>query len=324
VRYLNKVVTVAALMAVAQTVSAQQKWDFPTGYGVNTFQTQNNQQFIDEVQKAANDKIVMTLHPGGSLYKANEIKRAVQTRQAQIGEFILSGASNENALFGVDAIPFLATSYAEAKKLSMVARPALEKVLSEQGMKLLYVAPWPPQGLYSEKPVQSVADLNGTKMRTYNPATNRIAQLVKAQPTTIQLAELSQALATGAVDNFLTSSASGVETKLYEQVKYFYNVNAWLPKNAVVVSKKSFDGLDKATQALMLKAAEAAEARGWKVSEEKDAEYKKELVAKGMKVAAPSEQLSAELNVIGKTMTAEWIKVAGPEGKQIIDAYQKK
>jgi TRAP-type C4-dicarboxylate transport system substrate-binding protein len=324
VRYLNKVVTVAALMAVAQTVSAQQKWDFPTGYGVNTFQTQNNQQFIDEVQKAANGKIVMTLHPGGSLYKANEIKRAVQTRQAQIGEFILSGASNENALFGVDAIPFLATSYAEAKKLSMVARPALEKVLSEQGMKLLYVAPWPPQGLYSEKPVQSVADLNGTKMRTYNPATNRIAQLVTAQPTTIQLAELSQALATGAVDNFLTSSASGVETKLYEQVKYFYNVNAWLPKNAVVVSKKSFDGLDKATQALMLKAAEAAEARGWKVSEEKDAEYKKELVAKGMKVAAPSEQLSAELNVIGKTMTAEWIKVAGPEGKQIIDAYQKK
>lgn len=323
-RYLNKVVTVAALMAVAQTVSAQQKWDFPTGYGVNTFQTQNNQQFIDEVQKAANGKIVMTLHPGGSLYKANEIKRAVQTRQAQIGEFILSGASNENALFGVDAIPFLATSYAEAKKLSMVARPALEKVLSEQGMKLLYVAPWPPQGLYSEKPVQSVADLNGTKMRTYNPATNRIAQLVTAQPTTIQLAELSQALATGAVDNFLTSSASGVETKLYEQVKYFYNVNAWLPKNAVVVSKKSFDGLDKATQALMLKAAEAAEARGWKVSEEKDAEYKKELVAKGMKVAAPSEQLSAELNVIGKTMTAEWIKVAGPEGKQIIDAYQKK
>lgn len=323
-KYLTRIAIAVAFMAAAQTVGAQQKWDFPTGYGVNTFQTQNNQQFIEDVQKAANGKIVMTLHPGGSLYKANEIKRAVQTRQAQIGEFILSGASNENALFGVDAIPFLATSYAEAKKLSMVSRPALEKVLSEQGMKLLYVVPWPAQGLYSGKPVQSVADLNGTKMRTYNPATNRIAQLVRAQPTTIQLAELAQALATGAVDNFLTSSASGVESKLYEQVNYFYDVSAWLPKNAIVVSKQSFDGLDKATQAVMLKAAEAAEARGWKISEEKDAEYKKDLLAKGMKVAAPSAQLSAELKVIGKQMTAEWIKLAGPEGKQIIDAYQKK
>lgn len=323
-KYLSQIATVITLMAAAQTVSAQQKWDFPTGYGVNTFQTQNNQQFIDDVQKAANGKIVLTLHPGGSLYKANEIKRAVQTKQAQIGEIILSGASNENALFGVDSIPFLATSYADAKKLSTVSRAALDKVLAAQGMKLLYVAPWPPQGLYSAKPVQSVADLKGTKMRTYNPGTNRIAQLVRAQPTTIQLAELGQALATGAVDNFLTSSASGVESKLYEQVKYFYDVSAWLPKNGVIVSKQAFDELDKSTQAVILKAAEAAEARGWKISEEKDAEYKKELVAKGMKVAAPSAQLSTELKAIGETMTAEWIKLAGPEGKQVIDAYQKK
>lgn len=323
-KYISQIATVVTLIATVQTVSAQQKWDFPTAYGVNTFQTQNNQQFIDDVQKAANGKIVMTLHPGGSLYKANEIKRAVQTKQAQIGEFILSGASNENALFGVDAIPFLATSYSDAKKLSMVSRAVLEKELAAQGMKLLYVVPWPPQGLYSAKPVQSVADLKGTKMRTYNPGANRIAQLVGAQPATIQLAELGQALATGAVDNFLTSSASGVEGKLYEQVQYFYDVSAWLPKNAVIVSKQSFDELDKATQAVMLKAAEAAEARGWKISEQKDAEYKKELAAKGMKVAAPSAQLSAELKAIGVTMTAEWIKSAGPEGKQVIDSYQNK
>ena len=263
------------------------------------------------------------MHANGSLYKANEIKRAVQTGQAQIGEFLLSGAANENPLFGIDAVPFLATSYPEARRLADAARPALEKVLAAQGMKLLFVSPWPGQSLYSIKPVASVADLRGTKMRTYNPATNRIAQLVKAQPATIQLSELGQALATGAVDNFLTSNASGVENKLYEQVKNFYEVNAWLPKNAIVVSQKAFDALSPATQETVLNAARNAETRAWKISQEKSLEYNAQLAANGMTVATPSAAFKAELKAIGDTMTAEWLKTAGEQGRLIVEAYRK-
>jgi TRAP-type C4-dicarboxylate transport system substrate-binding protein len=247
----------------------------------------------------------------------------VQTGQAPIGEFILSGAANENALFGVDSIPFLADSYASAKKLSEASRPAIEKLLASQGMKLLFVSPWPGQSLYSVKPVETAADLKGSKMRAYNPATSRIAQLLGAQPTTIQLAELGQALATGTVENFLTSSASGVENKLYESVKHFYTVNAWLPRNAIVVSQKAFDALDKPTQEAVLKAAAAAEQRGWATSEKKNDEYLKELAAKGMKIAAPSAALSAELKKVGATMTAEWLKQAGPDGQAVVDAFLK-
>jgi TRAP-type C4-dicarboxylate transport system substrate-binding protein len=198
-----------------------------------------------------------------------------------------------------------------------------EKVLAGQGMKVLFSVPWPGQSLYSIKPVQSPADLVGSKMRTYNPATNRIAQLLKAQPVTIQLAELPQALATGAVQTFLTSSASGVESKLHEQVKHFYPVNAWLPRNVTVVHQKSFDALDKATQDALLKAAAAAEARGWAASERLDGEYVRELAAKGMAISPPSEALRKELAGIGETMTAEWLKAAGPEGQAIIDAYRR-
>lgn len=313
----------AALAAGAPAAIAQAKWDFPTGYSANSFQTENVVQFVKDVEKAAPGKIAMQVHPGGSLYKANEIKRAVQTGQVQIAEFILSGAANENPIFGVDSIPFLATSYGEAKKLAEVSRPAIEKILAAQGMKLLYTVPWPGQSLYSNKPINSAADLRGTKMRTYNPATNRIAQLLRAQPATIQLAELGQALATGAVDNFLTSSASGIESKLYEHVKNFYTVNAWLPKNAVVVNQKAFDALDKATQDAILKAAAEAETRGWKVSEQKDQEYLKGLSDNGMKVSAPSPQLRTELLTIGDTMTGEWLRTAGDDGKAIIDAYKK-
>lgn len=320
---MKKLMLCMSTLALTGMASAQVKWDLPTGYGANSFQTQNVQQFASEVDQLTGGKLKITLHPGGSLYKANEIKRALQTGQVPVAEFILSGAANENPLFGVDSVPFLATSYADAKRLYLAAKPAQEKLLASQGMKALFTVPWPGQSLYSLKPINTPAEFAGTKMRAYNPATTRIAQLLKAQPVTIQLSELGQALATGGVQNFLTSSASGVESKLYEQVKYFYPVSAWLPRNATVVNQKAFDALDKPTQEAVLKAAAAAEARGWATSEKLDGEFIKELGAKGMTVAAPSETVRKELAAIGEIMTAEWLKTAGADGQAVIDAYRK-
>ena len=316
-------VAALGLLGTPLLAPAQVKWDLPSAYPLASFQTETLVQFIAEVDKATAGKLKITLHPNASLYKANEIKRAVQTGQVPAGEFILSGAANEHPLFGTDALPFLADSYAEARKLATVERPHLDKLLAAQGLKLLYTVPWPGQSLYSVRPVESVADLKGTKMRAYNPATSRIAQLVGAQPTTIQLAELGQALATGTVQNFLTSSASGVENKLHESVKYFYRVNAWLPKNAVVVSQKAFDALDKPTQDALLRSASAAQERGWRLSETRDTEYQRELAAKGMKVADPSPVLKKELKAVGERLVADWLKLAGPEGQAIIDAFNK-
>lgn len=321
---MKKWIAALPALACAALAQAQVKWDLPSGYAPASFQTENVQQFVNDVDKATGGKLKITLHANGSLFKANEIKRAVQTGQTQSGEFLLSGSANENPLYGVDSVPFLATSYPEAKRLYDVSRPTLEKVLAAQGMKLLFSVPWPGQSLYSVKPVNTPEDFKGTKMRAYNPATNRIAQLLKAQPTTIQLAELGQALATGTVENFLTSSASGIENKLFEQTKYFYPVNAWLPRNATVVNLKAFDALDKPAQEAVLKAAAAAESRGWAVSEQKDRDYVKELQAKGMKVNPPSDAVSKELRKIGEVMTEEWLKTAGAEGKQIVDAYRSK
>jgi TRAP-type transport system periplasmic protein len=318
-----KKLMISLAAVVATGAFAQTKWDLPTGYAVGSFQTENVQLFANDVDKATAGKLKITLHASGSLYKANEIKRAVQTGQTPAGEFLLSGSANENVLFGVDSIPFLATNYAQARKLYTASKPALEKLLASQGMKLMFSVPWPGQSLYSVKEIKGPDDLKGTKMRAYNPATTRIAQMLKAQPTTIQLAELGQALATGTVENFLTSSASGVENKLFEQTKFFYPVNAWLPRNATVVSQKAFDALDKTVQEAVLKAAASAETRGWAMSEQKDNEFVKELGAKGMKIAPPSDALRKELMVIGDTMTADWLKTAGADGQSIVDTFRK-
>ncbi len=323
-KLLIAIAAVAAMTGSALSF-AQTKWDLPSGYGANTFQVQNLTQFAADVDKATAGKLKITVHPNASLFKANEIKRAVQSGQTQAGEFILSLFSNEAPVFGVDSIPFLATSYADSKRLDTVSRELLTKTLAAQGIKLLYTVPWPPQSLYSKKAVTKLADMKGTKMRAYNPATSFIATAIGAQPVTIQLAELPAALATGGADNFLTSTSSGIDSKLYESVKFFYDVNAWLPRNAVVVNQKAFDALDKAGQDAVLKQAAVAETRGWQNSEKNNADNLKELAAKGMKIdTVVGESLRKELKPIGDTMTADWLKLAGAEGKAIIDAYNKK
>jgi TRAP-type C4-dicarboxylate transport system substrate-binding protein len=318
-------VVAAATMGVMSAGMAQTKWDLPSGYGANTFQVQNLSQFATDVDKATAGKLKITIHPNASLFKANEIKRAVQSGQTQAGEFILSLHANEAPIFGVDSIPFLATSYADSRRLDTASRELLTKTLAAQGIKLLYTVPWPPQSLYSKKAITKLSDLKGTKMRAYNPATSFIATAIGAQPVTIQLAELPAALATGGVDSFLTSTSSGIDSKLYESVKFFYDVNSWLPRNAVVVGQKAFDALDKASQDAVLQQAAVAETRGWRNSEANNNDNLKELTLKGMKIdSVVGTALKQELRPIGETMTADWLKSAGAEGKAIIDAYNKR
>jgi len=310
-------------LALATGALAQTKWDMPTPYAATNFHTENVVQFAADIDKATAGKLKITVHANGSLFKANEIKRAVQGGQAQIGEILISGYANEDPVFGADSVPFLATSYADAAKLWKVSKKALDERLARQGLKVLYSVPWPPQGIYANRPIATIADMKGLKMRTYNPATSRIAELAGAQPVTIQAAELAQAMATGAVNANITSGATGYDTKAWEQVKYFYDTQAWLPKNIVFVSQKAFDALDKASQNAVLKAATEAEARGWKVSEEKTAFYLGELKKNGMTVAPPSPALKAGLKKIGDTMTAEWVKSAGADGQAIVEAFRK-
>jgi len=303
---------------------AQTKWDLPAAYPATNFHTENLSQFAADVDKLSGGKLKIQVHANASLFKANEIKRAVQGGQAQIGEILLVNFENENPLYGTDGIPFLATSYADSKKLAAAQRPALDKLLAAQGMMLLYTVPWPPQGIYVKKEISSVADMRGLKWRAYSPATGKIAELIGAQPVTIQAAELSQALATGVVESYMSSGSTGYDSKTYESIKYWYDTQAWLPKNAVIVNKKAFDALDKPTQDAVLKAATDAESRGWKVSEEKNDWYKKALAEKGMKIMAPSPKLVADLKQVGGIMLSDWEKKAGADGQAIINAFQKK
>lgn len=311
-------------LGLGTSALAQTKWDLPTAYPATNYHTENITQFAKDVDAATGGKLKITVHANASLFKAPEIKRAVQSSQAQAGEILLANFANENPIYALDGVPFLATTYADAKKLYEVSKPAMDKLLAAQGIKVLFMVPWAPQGIYVKKEIGSVADLRGIKWRAYSPATAKIAELIGAQPVQIQQAELSAAMATGVIESYMSSGSTGYDTKTYEHIKNFYDTQAWIPKNAVLVNIKAFDALDAATKAALTKAAADAEARGWKVAQEKNDEYKRLLTERGMKIHKPSPKLDTDMRQVGGIMQADWLKAAGADGQAIVDAYKKK
>ena len=320
---IHRLLAGALVAGAALAAQAQTKWDLPAAYPATNFHTVNLQQFADEVDKASGGKLKITIHANASLFKAPEIKRAVQGGQAQAGEILLVNFQNEWQIYGADGIPFLADSWDAAMKLWRAQKPLLEKKLAEQGMLVLYAVAWPPQGIYSKKPLASAADLKGLKWRAYSPATSRIAELVGAQPVTVQAAEVSQAFATGVTESMMSSGSTGWDAKLHEHVKYWYDTQAWLPKNALLVNKAAFEALDAGTRQAVLKAAADAETRGWAAAQKANGETLDKLRAGGMQILPPSPQLRADMKKVGDVMLKEWLDKAGPEGKALVDAFHK-
>ena len=315
----------AATLSFANVpAAAQSNWNLAAGYPIGNPHTVTLNQFAKDVEFATNGKIKITVHANGSLFKVPEIARAVESGQAQMGEILMSVMVNQNPVFGVDSLPFLATGFDDAYKLWQAQKPVADRLLAKRGAKLLYAVAWPPQGIYAKKELRSAADMKGLKWRAYNPATSKIAQSVGAQSLTIQAAELSQALATGAVDSFMSSGATGVDSKVWETLTHFHTVNAWVPKNMVIVNLREFEKLDKPTQAALVKAAADAERKGWERMRGYTDESLAILQKNKMTVVKPSPQLMGDMKKIGDEMLGDWLKQAGADGKEIVDAYRKK
>ena len=321
-RKLTNLLTATALTATAAAPAWAEKWDMPMAYSASNFHSVTGAEFAKCVTTGTGGEIEIVTHPSGSLFKGGDIKRAIQTGQAPIGERLLSGHQNENALFGFDSIPFLATSFDDSAKLWDAAKPSIENVLAEQNLTLLYAVPWPPQGLYFKNEVNSVADMKGIKFRSYNNATSRLAELTGMLPVTIEAAEISQAFATGVADSMVSSGSTGYDRKVWESLNYFYEVDAWLPRNYVMVNSEVWSGVADANKNVIQGCAGLAEYAGnWRAKEYTGFTLQG-LRDGGMTVGPASDQMVGELKEIGVTMTSEWLEAAGDEGKAIVDAFK--
>ncbi|RDC71420.1 C4-dicarboxylate ABC transporter substrate-binding protein [Rhodovulum sp. 12E13] len=318
----TSLILATALTAVAAAPAVAETWDMPLAYAGSNFHSVTAAEFGECVTTGTGGDIEITTHPSGSLFAGNDIKRAVQTGQALIGERLLSAHQNEDPIFGVDSIPFLATSFDQADDLWEAAKPTMEELLAGQNLKLLYSVPWPPQGLYFKEPKESVADMEGVKFRSYNNATARLAELTGMLPVQIEAAEISQAFATGVADSMISSGATGYDRKVWESLNYFYEVDAWLPRNYVFVNMDAWDGLSEENRNVMLGCAGLAEYAGtWRAKEYTQFTLNG-LREGGMTVEPASDQMREELREIGETMTAEWLEDAGEGGQAIVDQFR--
>lgn len=312
-----------AMTAAGATAASAEKWDMPMAYAATNFHSEVGAEFAKCVTDGTSGALEIVTHPSGSLFKGNEIKRAVQTGQAPIGERLISAHQNENPIYGVDSIPFLVSSFDEHEALWKIAQPYVQKALDADNLVYLYSVPWPPQGLYTKKEVNSVADLKGVKFRSYSAATARMAELTGMLPVQVEAAELSQALATGVAESFISSGATGYDRKVWEQLTHFYEVDAWLPRNAVFANKDAWNGLDDATRKVVTDCAATAATSGLQRSKDYTQFTLDGLKAGGMTVQRAGDTLVGELKAIGETMTNEWLDSAGDDGKAIVDAYKK-
>ena len=321
-KFIKYFITTVISLLFLTNISLAEKWDMALAYGAGNFHSANAAEFAKNVSEKSGGKLTIVTHPGGSLFKGGEIFRAVRTGQAQIGERFMSALGKEDPLLEVDSQPFLATSYSDAMKLYKASKPGIIKGLEEKGLVFLYAVPWPAQGLYSKKEINSVADLKGLKFRAYNSATIRIAELTGMAPTKIEAAEISQAFSTGAVESMITSPTTGKNSKIWENgVKYFYDIAAWFPKNMVIVHRGAWNKLDSATQELVMKEAAVAERKGWDLSKKGNVADKKALAAAGMQVGKVNSELQNHFQEVGATMAAEWKKKAGSRGASVLAAY---
>ena len=321
---MKKLTSILAGTAISMTMvsgAMAEKWDMPMAYSATNFHSENGAKFAKCVTDGTKNAVEITTHPSGSLFKGGEIKRAIQTGQVPIGERLLSGHQNENALFGFDSVPFLATSFDDSAKLYKAAKPALDKLLADQGMTILYAVPWPPQGLYFKKPVESVADMKGVKFRSYNTATARLAELTGMLPVQIEAAEISQAFATGVAESMISSGATGYDRKVWESLTHFYEVDAWLPYNYVLVNNDAWAKVSPENQKVMMDCAATAQAAGLEASKAYTQFTLDGLKKGGMTVGRAGDGLVGELKEIGKTMTTEWLANSGDTGKKIVDDF---
>jgi len=318
---MKALVLLLAALAMAPTLHAQTQWKLATGYRAESFHTRNIVQFAQDVERASAGALRIEVHANNALFKLGDIPQAVQDAKAEAGETIMTSLVPGMPIAGADAVPFVVRSYADARRLWDLQRPLIEGHFAQRGLKVLYAVPWPPQGLFSVAPVKSAADFKGTRMRTYNPATVRIAELLGATPVDVPMVEVNQALAAGKLDSMITSALTGVENQVWGQIRQYYGINAWFPKNIVFVNQKAFDALPAPVRQAVTQVAAESEARGWALSETIAQESVGELQRKGIQVGRAPAELDAELKRLGERFSREWVQSVGNEANKIFIPY---
>ncbi|MEQ8589414.1 MAG: TRAP transporter substrate-binding protein [Thalassobaculaceae bacterium] len=315
---LGAVMAVGAA-SIGATPAKAVDWIMASGYPESNFHTQNIMEFIEDVKESTS--INIELSPNDTLIKLDAIKTALQRGQIPIGEIRLGVYGNEDPMYILAGLPFIAATYSEAWMLKDIQKGYFDEIFAEQGLKILYYTPWPGQGFYTKFPVTSVEDFSGKKLRIYSTATQQMGEMLGFDATILPFAEIPQAFSTGLIEALFTSPQTGIDIQAWDNTSDFTYAGAIFSKNAVVVGQSYFDALSPEDQAGLLAAAEAAELRGWEMSAATTAAQIKTLQENGMTTATAPAPVIEKMKEIGGAMMETWRKDASPEAQAVLDRY---
>ncbi len=321
-RALLGAATLGTAGAISRPAAAQTRWVMASPYPDGNFHTRNIRAFIEDVERATNGRLSIQLHSNATLLPMGQIKRGVQQGQVQIGEILLSVYGNEDPFFEVDGIPFLADTWEATAALNVATQPFIRARLERQQLIPLYFVPWPSQGFYTRQEIRSVEDFRGTRFRSYNNLTVRMAEIMGAQPTTVQVAEVAQAFATNVISVMFTSAQTGVDTSAWDYARVFTDVGGMRARNLIFANARAFNGLSEADRTAVREASQRATVRGLEMARAAEREMSERLAAQGMQVVRPGDAFMAQLREIGARQTQEWVQRAGPDGVQMLERYR--
>lgn len=323
-RWISVVATLAAVAlggsALAASTVLRASHQFPGGKGDVRDEMV---QIIAREAKAANVDLDIQVYPGASLFKPNEQWNALVNGQLDISSFPLDYASGKVRAFGATLMPGLVRSHERAERLNdSKFMKEIKAKIQKAGVVVLSDA-WLAGAVASKKAcIRTPADIKGLKIRSAGPTFASMWQAAGASIVSVPSNEVYNALQTGVAEATDTSTGSFVSFRIYEQVKCITapGDNAlWFMYEPVLMSKKSFDKLNKKQQETLLKAGKKAQEFFAKETKGLDdamikvfKEHKVEVVT-----LTPAEY-DAWIKIAKDSSYAEFAKEV-PDGKQLID-----
>ncbi|WP_067337762.1 TRAP transporter substrate-binding protein [Stappia indica] len=312
----------SATLALAGPALAATQWTMASGYPETSFFTKNIRQFIAAVEERTKGELKIDLRSHDSLIKLDNIKRAVQSGQVQIGEIRMGVYGNEQEMFNLDNIPGVVPTFDKSWKLMEAQKPFYDEWFGRNGMRVITYVAWPGQGFFTAEPINSLDDLKGVKLRIYSQQTQVMGEKLGTQAIILPFAEVPQAFATGMIEALWTSAQSGTDVQVWDYLDVFTYTGTMHNKNAVIVNERALRALPEDIRKIVLEEGEAATARGWELAKAASEERENVLKEHGITINQAPQDVLDRIDEIGKEMVADWMTRASDAEKAVYEAYQ--
>jgi len=304
--------------------SAQVKLDISVPWGPNEFHSLNAARFAERVTQETKGEVVMTTHPGGTLgVKANESMRAIGEGVVPMGDFALFQNASRGAAMAVETLPFLVGNYDQLKTMHTYFRPVWDGILAKSNQKALYIVPWPNQFFFVKKPLATVDDLKGLKMRSLDKLTTDWINRLGMTPVQMTNLEILQALGSGMLEGVPTSAGTAVSQKYWDFMKYGYMTNHIWASNVMSINLDTWKKLTPAQQATIERVAKELEPQFWEVSKQDHEKKVAVLKENGMNVAPAPKAMVDEMVKRTQPLWETYAKPMGDDALAALATYRK-